>query len=596
MGFDGYKDLLGKELPAHVTAKSFVAGTEPDQIAKNHGTLCAEVVDAMAPDAELFLAHYNGRTSNRPPAVDWLISQGVQVISHSVGAEVAPMDGTGSDARFVDTIAAKNILWVNSAGNGAGGHYRTKVDPATNQWITFADNSSSLKVTFSAQVKATQLDLRWDDWSGNATQDLDLLFDDEKGTLVAHSSDAQNGVQGDRPYEFFELKSLPARTYLIKVLAKRLTRPVVLDLYALNGTFANSTPGYSLGTPADARGALSVGAIYWRDNSLEDYSSRGPTADGRLKPELVAPARVTTSQRSFSGTSAAAPHVAGAAALVWSRFPQMSATDVKTYLQANAIDMGPKGSDMEYGYGRLQLPAPSVPSVSVPTASPTFFATATVAPTALPTALPSATMLAPTTTPIATTVAILPSPSAPTIAPTPPAAPRPPDSPRSDTMTVLIAFLGLLMCGGVLGTVGGVTMLVWITRKRQTAAPPPPLPMPRLRTPQPPIALRPPMPPVAPQTRALGLIGTTGQRVAVQIGKSVIGRLPQCTICLDQPEVSRLHAEIGWDGVRASITDLGSLNGTFVDERRLVPNVPESLHPGDRVSFGGVALWQVMIG
>jgi hypothetical protein len=45
----------------------------------------------------------------------------------------------------------------------------------------------------------------------------------------------------------------------------------------------------SLSNPSDARGAFAVGAVNWADDVLEPYSSQGPTADGRIKPELAAP-------------------------------------------------------------------------------------------------------------------------------------------------------------------------------------------------------------------------------------------------------------------------------------------------------------------
>jgi hypothetical protein len=51
LGFDGYKSLLGKTLPERVTAKSFVSGHDADQSGEVHGTACAEIVHAMAPDA-----------------------------------------------------------------------------------------------------------------------------------------------------------------------------------------------------------------------------------------------------------------------------------------------------------------------------------------------------------------------------------------------------------------------------------------------------------------------------------------------------------------------------------------------------------------
>jgi subtilisin family serine protease len=80
-------------------------------------------------------------------------------------------------------------------------------------------------------------------------------------------------------------------------------------------------PG-SLGTPADAKGIVAVGATDIRD-SIAGFSSRGPTADGRIKPEVVAPGAgvlvadyYSRTDATGSGTSFAAPLVAGIAALV----------------------------------------------------------------------------------------------------------------------------------------------------------------------------------------------------------------------------------------------------------------------------------------
>lgn len=58
-----------------------------------------------------------------------------------------------------------------------------------------------------------------------------------------------------------------------------------------------------------------------------------------------------------SGTSDSTAIVAGAAALVRSRFPQLSAKEVVHRLTATAIDKGPPGRDDEYGYGELNLVA-----------------------------------------------------------------------------------------------------------------------------------------------------------------------------------------------------------------------------------------------
>ena len=75
----------------------------------------------------------------------------------------------------------------------------------------------------------------------------------------------------------------------------------------------------SVDTPASSPYALAVGAANVANNSLEAYSSQGPTIDRRLKPDITGfdnVRRISTSSIASPGTSAGAPHVAGAAALI----------------------------------------------------------------------------------------------------------------------------------------------------------------------------------------------------------------------------------------------------------------------------------------
>ena len=115
-GFDGYRSLLGSDLPADVVVQSFIAGLEADQAGTVHGSAVAEIIHDIAPDAQLFFAAYDTDVEQRQ-AIDWLISQGVRIISHSGSSVYGPMDGTGDDAVMVDQIVAGGVLWVNSAGN-----------------------------------------------------------------------------------------------------------------------------------------------------------------------------------------------------------------------------------------------------------------------------------------------------------------------------------------------------------------------------------------------------------------------------------------------------------------------------------------------
>jgi hypothetical protein len=131
-----------------------------------------------------------------------------------------------------------------------------------------------------------------------------------------------------------------------------------MDLYFF-GQEANleAVNGGSVSDPASSPAAFAVGA-YNVDNPgpIEPFSSDGPTIDGRLKPDIAAPDGVMNDVfNPFFGTSASAPHVAGAAALVKGAFPSMTADQIQGLLTCRALDGGPGGPDNRFGFGRLNL-------------------------------------------------------------------------------------------------------------------------------------------------------------------------------------------------------------------------------------------------
>jgi len=557
LGFDGYKDLLGKTLPERVTVKSFVSGQNVDQSDEVHGTACAEIIHAMAPDAELYLAYYNGSETGLGRAVEWLVSQNVQIISHSANGLVGPMDGTGSQSQLVDEVVSKGILWVNSSGNYAAEHYRfTFNDQNGDGKHVFPDGSQAL--LYNPPSEDARIVLNWDDWGHDATEDYDLYLYDANGKLIAASEESQQGQAGDRPVEAIRMSAPKQKSYYIVIVAKQVTRPAVFNLFALDGRLGYYSAEYSLGTPGDAHSALTVGAVGWRNNRLEPFSSQGPTTDNRLKPEITAPDGVATQSyrpRVFSGTSASTPHVAGAAALVMSRFPDLKAADVMAFLTSNAVDMGPTGPDTAYGYGRLQLPPPTQAQPQPGKPQPPVVVTAQ---------------------PIG-------------------AQPEPGEGGGTNAAAGVLGCLSLLVCGGACGSLGGLGLLVFLARPKPRPA--------AVLSPTPDMSMGPaiqpglrPQPPAPPLMPAPVLVGAAGRRITLRMGKNYVGRAPENEIHLDDPEVSRRHAEIAWDGVRCTVTDLDSRNGTFVNGRRLTPNWPETLRPGDRVLFGTASTWTVAAG
>lgn len=81
------------------------------------------------------------------------------------------------------------------------------------------------------------------------------------------------------------------------------------------------------------------------------------------------------------------------------------------------------------------------------------------------------------------------------------------------------------------------------------------------------------------------LNGPTG-RIIIGPADMTIGRLSGNQLVVNDPKASSHHAEIRSTGQGYNLTDLGSTNGTFVNEQRLATGVPYALNPGDRVRIG----------
>jgi subtilisin family serine protease len=177
--------------------------------------------------------------------------------------------------------------------------------------------------------------------------------------LVASSQNYQTGFE--EPTEQIEYVAWAPGVYRARVLARRVFRTNIrLKIFNLSQQpIEPNVPAGSILTPADARGAFAVGAISvrsWKDGPQEPFSSQGPTSDGRIKPDIAGPDGVSSFTLAyFSGTSASAPHVAGAAALLLSQHPEWTADQLESALEAQAVDLGEPGKDNIYGAGRLDL-------------------------------------------------------------------------------------------------------------------------------------------------------------------------------------------------------------------------------------------------
>jgi len=373
-GFAGYADLLGTDLPSSVATHWALGGQGADA----HGTACAEIIHDIVPAADLYLATYTSPV-DWYTAADWLISQGVDVISCSIGWLGGPRDGTSIICEAIEDARAAGVLWIQSAGNYATNHWKGQFrDSNDNQWHEFS--ASPLYDWNAIWLDAgdeVYLNLTWDDTWGAATNDYDLfLFCGDDPDPCAWSLNDQASGYPD-PTETISYAATSSDWHYICVSEWATVRDCNIELFAIpdnGGELYMYTEAGSICDNAASPDCLTVGAVDWANpDTIESYSSRGPTADGRTKPDLVGPVWVSTESygtEAFGGTSAATPHVAGAAALLKQAFPEYGAGDIQNCLESNAVALGSSGKDNTFGSGRVRLPTtPTLALVSMSSTS-----------------------------------------------------------------------------------------------------------------------------------------------------------------------------------------------------------------------------------
>lgn len=363
-GFSGLRDLLGTELPATVSASCYADMGRPtsrlsacDNDGDFHGTAVAEALLDVAPDVSLYIA--DPRTpDDMASAVDWMTAHGVQVINTSIGVRWdGPGDGTSpysnSPLKTVNTAIERGVVWVSAAGNEGQsawfGRFQDRNDDGHHEFFNEFNPIPWLNC-FPGNGEPVQVHLRWQgQWqSDQPLADLDvLLYELDRTGVVAGPVAAGGAFQSDTKDPFEELihEANLDGSFCIGIRHdRRFLAPepdwIQLLVFTSQGPLESFTPR-GIGSPAESAnpGLLAVGASPWYSTTtIEDYSSLGPTPDGRIKPDVVGVDRAdyASSRDEFTGTSQASPHVAGLAALVLDAYPSLSPREVAAYLKNNA--------------------------------------------------------------------------------------------------------------------------------------------------------------------------------------------------------------------------------------------------------------------
>ena len=366
-GFAGLSNAVATGVLGNITYTHDYTG-DGLETGEVHGTACAEIVHEMAPAAQLLLMKIDDGVDLWNAVTD-AITLGAKVISVSmVWINTNFYDGSGPIGETATYAVQHGILWVNSAGNSADGlHWEGDwSDPDGDGWLNFYSTDEGDNFTLRTG-DTVAIYLTWDAWP-KSDQDYELYLFNEQGQMVKYSTNYQTGTQ--EPCESLSYTAPATGSYGVVIFSYPTQDHPRLELFVDNTKAPGVRLEYavaasSIPAPGNAASVLTVGAVNWRKwgtGPQEAFSSQGPTnatryASSIIKPDICGPDGVSSAVygHSFYGTSAAAPHVAGAAALVWSAHPNWSEDQVRQLLETNAVDMGPYGKDNYYGYGELQL-------------------------------------------------------------------------------------------------------------------------------------------------------------------------------------------------------------------------------------------------
>ncbi len=159
----------------------------------------------------------------------------------------------------------------------------------------------------------------------------------------------------DYSYQYSDL--VGNKTFASRGANMAFSKGIVVVISA--GNSGDSSDPY-IATPADAIGALTVGAV----NSLENYasfSSIGPSFDGRVKPDVCAKGAATTVSSTSgnivtaNGTSFSSPVMAGMVATFWSAVPTLTAQQVVDLIKQSADNYTAPTAQKGYGIPDFQL-------------------------------------------------------------------------------------------------------------------------------------------------------------------------------------------------------------------------------------------------
>jgi len=372
----------------------------------DEGRAMLQIVHDLAPEADLaFHSAFNGEL-DFAEGIEDLAAAGADAIVDDVGYFEEPFFQEGPVAAAVDDVTAAGSTYLSAAGNenvfDAEGNqiasweapaYRDShgCPPEVRALSAFNPShcldfnpGATTDATFGIRVEpeeALTLDLQWaEPWFGVKT-DLDAFLLDSEGHLLTAAFEGNVG-ETQRPLEILQWENTSAASRVVQLVVNRFSGSGLprLKFLLLSGAIGTEYPksgggdvvGPTVYGHAAAANAITVGAVPFNNSAKpEGYSSRGPAthyfgpvlsttpAPALPSPEVVSKPDVAATDCGgttffarlvasgvwrFCGTSAAAPHAAGVAALMLEDEPGSSPAEVRSALAASGAAVGAFGS------------------------------------------------------------------------------------------------------------------------------------------------------------------------------------------------------------------------------------------------------------
>jgi subtilisin family serine protease len=400
------------DLPGSVTVLSDQTG------ATDEGRAMAEIAFDVAPGIAriLFGSAFTGGPVQKAATIDSLVAAGADVIADDTAFLNEPFFQDGVVGKAVDRARAKGTVYFTAAGNQARQSWEGTFSSSGvagpggegffNDFDPGAGTDTIQSVVDVPKGGTLTVFLQWDEAFGQATTDMDIYLTNEGGTPIGSPGTSNNLVMARIPFDGATFKNTTAAAVpvAVRIVRAQGTRAPFMK-YIATGDFPTFTVAEHA-TSSDAivpdaatsSGSITVAAVRASEPGLNDpevFSSRGPktilfdsagnrlaTPEVRQKPELAAADGVSTTVAGFDpffGTSAAAPHAAGVAALLRSRDPTLTPDAVESIMTSGqaTTDCNPVGEpDLDCGFGFvfadgvLNLTPDPTPPVITPTLSP----------------------------------------------------------------------------------------------------------------------------------------------------------------------------------------------------------------------------------